>query len=76
MDYCKYSLKDYVLNNNLTKDLTLDENGYINVDSEYKTKIKGIYAAGDVVKKEAFQIVTSVSDGALAAVSAIKDIKD
>lgn len=54
----------------------LDENGYINVDSEYRTKIKGIYAAGDVVKKEAFQIVTSVSDGALAAVSAIKDMKE
>ncbi len=53
----------------------LDENGYINVDREYRTKINGIYAAGDIVKKEAFQIVTSVSDGALAAVSAIKDIK-
>ena len=54
----------------------VDENGYINVDNNYRTKISGIYAAGDVVKKEAFQIVTSVSDGALAAVSAIKDIKD
>ena len=53
----------------------LDENGYINVDREYRTKINGIYAAGDIVKKEAFQIVTTVSDGALAAVSAIKDIK-
>lgn len=52
----------------------LDEAGYINVDNEYRTNIKGIYAAGDVVKKEAFQIVTSVSDGALAAVSAIKDL--
>ena len=53
----------------------LDENGYINVDKEYRTKINGIYAAGDVVKKEAFQIVTSVSDGALAAITAIKDIQ-
>lgn len=59
------------------KDLNiLDKNGYVIVDNEYRTKIKGIYAAGDIVKKEAFQIVTSVSDGALAAVSAIKDIKD
>lgn len=58
------------------KDLNiLDKNGYVIVDNEYRTKIKGIYAAGDIVKKEAFQIVTSVSDGALAAVSAIKDIK-
>ena len=54
----------------------LDKSGYVIVDSEYRTKIQGIYAAGDIVKKEAFQIVTSVSDGALAAVSAIKDIKN
>ncbi len=53
----------------------LDENGYIDVDREYRTKIPGIYAAGDVVKKEAFQIVTSVSDGAIAAVAAIRDLK-
>ena len=54
----------------------LDEKGYIKVDNEKRTKIKGIYAAGDVVKKEAFQIVTATSDGALAAVSCIKDIKE
>ena len=54
----------------------LDEKGYINVDSNKRTPIKGIYAAGDVVKKEAFQIVTATSDGALAAVSCIKDIKE
>ena len=54
----------------------LDKEGYVNVDGNYRTKISGIYAAGDIVKKEAFQIVTSVSDGALAAVSAIKDIQE
>ena len=53
-----------------------DEEGYIKADMDRRTSIPGIYAAGDVVKKEAFQIVTSVSDGALAAVSAIKDMKD
>ena len=54
----------------------LDESGYIDVDSEYRTKLDGVYAAGDVVKKEAYQIVTSVSDGALAAITAIKDIQE
>lgn len=54
----------------------LDENGYIIVDPEYRTKISGIYAAGDVVAKPAFQIVTATSDGAIAALSAIKDIKE
>ena len=50
----------------------LDEKGYINVDEARRTKIKGIYAAGDIVKKEAYQIITASSDGAIAAVSCIK----
>lgn len=54
----------------------LDEKGYIKVDAKRKTTIKGIYAAGDVVKKDAFQIVTATSDGAQAAVSCIKDLKE
>lgn len=54
----------------------LDEKGYIRVDEQKRTSIKGIYAAGDVVKKDAFQIVTATSDGALAAVSCIKDMKE
>ena len=54
----------------------LDEKGYIIVDEQKRTSIKGIYAAGDVVQKEAFQIVTATSDGALSAVSCIKDMKE
>ena len=54
----------------------LDEKGYIIVDNQKRTPLKGIYAAGDVVKKDAFQIVTAVSDGALAAVTCIKDMKE
>lgn len=54
----------------------LDEKGYIIVDEEKRTSVKGIYAAGDVVNKEAFQIVTAASDGALAAVTCMKDIKE
>lgn len=54
----------------------LDEKGYIKVDSEKRTSVKGIYAAGDIVKKEAYQIVTATSDGALAAISCIKDLKE
>lgn len=54
----------------------LDEKGYIKVDKQMKTSQKGIYAAGDVVKKEAFQIVTATSDGALAAITCIKELKE
>lgn len=58
------------------KDLNItDEKGYIICDKNYETKIKGIYAAGDVVYKNAFQIVTAANDGALAAVACIKELE-
>ena len=53
----------------------LDEEGYIKVDSKLKTDIPFIYAAGDVVKKGLYQIVTATSDGAVAASSFIEDFK-
>ena len=52
----------------------LDEKGYIIVDDELRTKKKGIYAAGDCVKKDAFQIVTATSDGARAAITCTRDM--
>lgn len=52
-----------------------DEKGYIITDEFLRTSIKNIYAAGDVVKKDIFQIVTAAADGAKAAVSCIKDLK-
>ena len=54
----------------------LDKDGYVMVDEHYRTSEKGIYAAGDIVKKDIFQIVTSVSDGAKAAVTSIKDLSE
>ena len=54
----------------------LDEKGYIIVDEMQRTKLKGIYAAGDVVKKDAFQIVTATSDGAKAAIACTKDMNE
>lgn len=46
---------------------TLDAQGYIVTDSEQKTNIEGLYAAGDVCIKNLRQVVTAVSDGARAA---------
>lgn len=51
----------------------LDSTGYIEVDKNLETKIKGIYACGDCVKKSAYQIVTATSDGAIAAINCIKE---
>lgn len=52
----------------------LDEKGYIIVDKNGRTAVDGIYAAGDIIKKDLYQIVTASSDGAQAAVSCIKDL--
>jgi thioredoxin reductase (NADPH) len=47
--------------------LALDESGYIIADESTKTSIDGVYAAGDVRTKTLRQVVTAVSDGAIAA---------
>ena len=39
-----------------------------------KTNIDGIYASGDIIKKDLYQIVTAASEGAVAAISIIKDL--
>ena len=47
--------------------LDLDTSGYIIADESTKTNISGVYAVGDVRTKKLRQIVTAVSDGAIAA---------
>ncbi len=54
--------------------LTLDQSGYIITDEVCATDIPGVYAVGDTVKKPLRQIVTAMSDGAVAAGEAIKYI--
>ncbi len=56
--------------------LDIDENGYIIADETTKTNIAGVYAVGDVRKKDLRQIVTAVSDGAVAAYFAEKYIEE
>lgn len=61
---------------NIVKDLNikLDKN-YIVVDEHMETNIKGIYAAGDIIKKDLYQLVTAVSEGAIAATNVYKSIR-
>jgi thioredoxin reductase (NADPH) len=51
----------------LFTELSLDEMGYIVADETTKTAIPGVYAVGDVRTKALRQVVTAVSDGAVAA---------
>lgn len=53
----------------------LDNKGYIKTIDDVKTKINGIYVAGDTRVKELRQLTTAVSDGAIAASIAIKEMK-
>jgi len=55
-------------------DIKLDRN-YIIVDKNMETNLKGIYACGDIIKKDLYQLVTAVSDGAIAANHIYKNIK-
>lgn len=45
----------------------LDEQGYVQTDSDGKTNTEGVYAAGDLRRKALRQMVTATSDGAIAA---------
>ncbi len=53
----------------------LDERGYMMVDENCETKVKGIYGAGDVIAKKLRQVVTATNDGAIAAQHAFHVIK-
>ena len=46
--------------------IELDGNGYIVADETTQTNIPGVYAVGDVRTKKLRQVVTAVSDGAVA----------
>jgi len=50
--------------------LELDENGYIATDDIMRTSREGVFACGDVRKKEWRQIITACGEGAVAANSA------
>ena len=51
-------------------ELKLDQNGFIETDTEMRTNLPGIFAAGDIRSKLCRQVVTAVGDGATAAFSA------
>ena len=51
-----------------------NEQGYLLTDNNQKTNLDGVYAAGDVCVKNLRQVVTAVSDGAVAATSLEKHL--
>ena len=63
-----FVLAGYIPDTKIVKNLVeLNDHGYIVTDSEQRTSIDGVYAAGDVCIKPLRQVVTATGDGALAA---------
>ena len=64
-------------NSSIVKDLMqLGENGYIITDAMMRTNVPGIFAAGDVRNTVLRQLATAVGDGAIAANSAEKYLRE
>ncbi|MHA1491077.1 MAG: NAD(P)/FAD-dependent oxidoreductase [Promethearchaeota archaeon] len=53
----------------------LDEKGNIKIDSEQKTNVPGVYAAGDVTGG-LFQVVFATAEGSLAGINANKYVRE
>ena len=54
--------------------IPLDEHGYFACGEDCKTKIPGVFAAGDCRAKSLRQLVSAASDGAMAAMEAIREL--
>ncbi len=50
-------------------------NGFLVTDSNMETNVKNVYACGDIVDKKLRQLVNAASEGALAAVGVIANIR-
>lgn len=50
------------------------KNDYIKVNNKYQTSINNVYACGDVIEKELYQLITASSEGAQVASNIIKSI--
>lgn len=53
-----------------------DEKGRVIVDSNMKTKCNMVYACGDIIKKDLYQVSTAVSEGAIAAINLNKELNE
>lgn len=59
---------------NFINSINIDnEDGYIKVDNNMKTNIENIYASGDAIKKNIYQLVTASNDAIIATIDIIKN---
>ncbi|WP_412032521.1 thioredoxin-disulfide reductase [Malacoplasma muris] len=75
---CVFPFIGFLPVNNFFEKLNIknENNGFVDVDSNFQTKIVGLYCVGDVVNKNIRQISTAINDGTIAAVHAKKYIDE
>ncbi len=56
--------------------LALDDQGYIVIDNQMQTSIRGIYAAGAVRSGHGGSIANALSDGEMAAAAAVRSMQE
>ena len=52
------------------------ENGYIIVNNKMKTNIDYIFACGDIIKKDIYQLTTAVGEATIAAINVKKELRN
>ena len=57
-----FPLLGYIPNTSFLDKSLLDEDGFVKVNKEYETSVKGLYAIGDVISRELKQIYLAVID--------------
>jgi len=60
----------------LKNEVELNDRNEIVVDSDMKTNIKGVFAAGDCINKKYRQVTTAVADGTIAALSVAEYLRN
>lgn len=65
----------YIPNTDLVKDIIKLDQGYVDANEDTLTSVEGIFAAGDVRKKNVRQVVTATADGAVSAIAAEKYVE-
>lgn len=56
--------------------LEIDDDGYLKIDNHYRTKLPGVFAAGEIHDPVYRQVVTSAGMGAAAAIEARKFLEN
>ena len=54
----------------------MDQDGCVITDENMKTSLEGVYACGDCRRKLLRQIITACSEGAIAAIAALRYLEE